>query len=141
LTILAAACALVDDLVDSGSFSAAQVSACDYGILTTMAATCGLVIQPGTTTIEEHGFGSQEHFWGIEVEAYLKDTGDPTVVLANTWHIHDAVIAIVSSGSTLNTPTRKALVTGAVKERDLIASFGGNDFIPVSFTVQVREDC
>jgi hypothetical protein len=48
MTLVAATCALIDDIVDSGSFLRTQVSACDFGILDSMPA-CALTIRPGQT--------------------------------------------------------------------------------------------
>lgn len=140
MTILAAACAFVDEMVESGSFLRTQVSACDYGVL--LGNACAIVVRPGTSTTTEYGFGLQtQRTWRLRAECYIRDTGDVVETMSRVWHMHDAVNGAITGGSTLQTATRLARATTFDHSPDVFAEFGGNDFIPVFVTVEVQEEC
>ena len=139
MTILAAACAFVDELVESGSFLRTQVSACDYGVL--IGNACAVVVQPTTSTADEYAYGQIQRTWRLRAECYIRDTGDVVETMSRVWHMHDAIDGAISGGSTLNTATRLARATLFDRPPDVFAEFGGNDYIPVFVTVEVQEEC
>jgi len=139
VTIVAAACAFVDEMVESGSFLRTQVSACDYGVL--IGNACAIVVQPGTSTVDEYALGQLQRTWRMRAECYVRDTGDVVETMARVWHMHDAVDGAISSGSTLQTPHRMARATTFDRPPDVFAEFGGNDYIPIFVTVEVQEEC
>ena len=139
MTILAAACAFVDELVESGSFLRTQVSACDYGVL--IGNACAVVVQPGVSTVGEYAMGQLQRTWRLRAECYIRDTGDVVETMSRVWHMHDAIDGAISSGSTLQTRHRQARATTFDRPADVFAEFGGNDYIPVFVTVEVQEEC
>ena len=139
MTIKAAASALIDDLVDSGSFLRTQVSACDYGVLEGNA--CAIVVQPESSTLEEHVYGALERVWGLRAECFIRDTGDVQATLTAVWDIHDAVDGAIASGSNLNTATRRARARAFTRAPDTFVEFQGNDYLPVYVLIEVREEC
>lgn len=140
MTILAAASALIDDLVDSGSFHRTQVSACDYGILDTSGAGCVVILQPGQSTFEMIGFGGPTwDMWGIVAECYIRMTGHSVPTLTKVWQIHDVIKACVA-GSNVNTGARMAEVTGMNRPQNTFFEIGGHDFLPVFVNIKVSED-
>lgn len=140
MTIKAAASAIIDDLIESGSFLRRQVSACDYGVLDNTSG-CAIVLQPGHSTFEVIAYGGvMENLWGIVAECYVRDTGIVTQTLTRTWDIIDAVEGAISGGSNANSGDLRTQVTTISRTRDLFVEFGGNDFIPVYVTIQVAED-
>jgi hypothetical protein len=139
MTMMTAACALIDDLVDSGSFLRTQVSACDYGILDQMPA-CAVTLRPGLSTFDSEGFG---HFfadhWGWSVEGWVQDSGDVEQTLKSIITMHDSLRGAIVAGSITNTNTRAAHVTSITHNPQSVWNFGGPDYFLVTATVQVSE--
>ena len=142
MTIKAAASALIDDLVDSGSFLRTQVSACDYGILDTPdAAGCAIVLQPSQSNFDLIAYGGVTNdIWGIGAECMVRDTGNAQETLTRVWDIVDAVKTAINSGTCGNTATRTSRVSSISRPRDVFISFHGNDFLPVYVNIVVQED-
>jgi len=141
VTIKSAASAIIDDLVNSGSFLRTQVSACDYGVMDTAAAGCAIVIQPSQSTFNLIGYGGVTNdVWGITAECYVRETGNAEQTLTRVWDIIDAVKTAVNSGTCGNTTTRVVQVTNINRPRAVYESLGGNDFLPVFVNITAQED-
>lgn len=142
--ILKAACAIIDDLVGSGSFLSDQVSACDYGILDKPATSgCAVVLQPGVSSYDLIGYGGISLArWSILAECYVRDTGDVPETLGRVWQIHDVVKEAIDAGSNINPSdnTRTGRVSNINRPQNVFVEFGGNDFIPIYVTIEVKED-
>lgn len=140
-TIKNCASLIIDDLVASGSFLRTQVSACDYAILETSAATCAIVVQPLTSTARPLAFGTQEYAWGFRLECYVKDTGRVPDTLTRVYDIHDAVAAAIMTGACLhNDAGRDARVTSFSRPPDSFVEFNGHDYLPVYISVTVTDE-
>jgi hypothetical protein len=143
MTLLAATCALVDDIVDSGSFLRTEVSACDFGVLGETAA-CAVTVRPGVSSFNYIGYGGvTECTWGLTVSGWVEDTGNVTETLANVIHMHDAlraaIVAIVG-GSRANCASLTTRVTAMSHNPDVVYNYGGPDFLLVNAMVTARED-
>jgi len=138
-TIKSCASALLDDLVDSGSFLRSQVSACDYAVLES-GATCAIVVQPLTSTARPLTFGTQEYAWGFRLECYVKDTGRVPDTLTRVYDIQDAVAGAIMTGSNLRTAERDARVTSFSRPPDSFVEFNGHDYLPVYISVTVTDE-
>jgi hypothetical protein len=138
-SIKTAASHLANDFIESASFTARQVSACDYGVLDNSGA-CAIVIQPLTSSIEWGVYDGIMPTWGMRVEAYIKDTGNPCAVLTRVWDIHDVITEIVTTGSTINTLHRSARPVSFSRPPDSYIEFNGTDYLPVYVTVEVKEE-
>ena len=149
--ILEAASALVDDFVTTGSFTRDQVSACDYGILDKVSGTgeasnlaaCAIVFRPGTGTYTQMAYGGiRQAYWNIRAEGYIPVTGNIGTDWGRVWRLIDAIDAAVAGGATIQASggARTARVSGFIQPQDILVEFGGNDFIPVYVTVEVRQD-
>lgn len=140
MTLLAATCALIDDIVDSGSFLRTQVSACDFGILDSMPA-CAVTIRPSQSSMEYIGYGSVSDIrWGLNVEGWVKHTGDVEQTLANVIHIHDALRAAIIGGSRANCGSLTTWVDSMRHNSNEAFTFGGPDYLLVTANVTARED-
>jgi len=140
MTIKAAGNAIINDLVESGSFLRRQVSMNDYGVLDNTSG-CAIVLQPGNSTFEVIAYGGvTRDLWGLVAECYVRDTGIVTETLTRTWDIIDAVMGAVSGGSNGNSGDMTSKVSTITKPRDTFVEFGGNDFIPIYVTIVVQED-
>ena len=130
---------LVDDLVTSGSFSADQVSACDYGVLDS-AGGCAVVVVPTgwTTDYHSYGLGNLAVVWNLRVECYVKDTGNPVTTQTRIWDIQDAVCEAVATGTCSNAEPRRARPAEGLVP-DVVVNLGGPDLYPVYVTVRVEE--
>ena len=140
MTIKAAGSAIIDDLVDSGSFLRRQVSMFDYGVLDNTSG-CAIVLQPSNSTFEIIGYGGvTQDLWGIVAECYVRDTGIVSETLTRVWDIIDAVKGAVSGGLNGNSGDRTTKVSTITRTSNVFVEFGGNDFIPVYVTISVQED-
>jgi len=137
-SIKTCASALIDDLVESGSFLRSQISACDYGVLG--SATCSIVVQPLTSTTSWATWNTLDFIWGLRLECYIRDTNNPIEVLTMVWDMHDAILGAIMAGSNLNTLHRKARPVSFERPPDTFAEYGGHDFVPVYITVAVEEE-
>jgi hypothetical protein len=129
----------VDDLVDSGSFLSTQVSACDYGVLDTKAG-CAIVVQPQSSTTTWATWNTAQFNWGLRLECFIQDTGNPVQVLTRVWDIQDAVIGAILAGSNLNTAHRSARPVALDRPADTFVEFAGHDYVPVYVNVLVEEE-
>jgi len=50
--------------------------------------------------------------WGINGEAFLKDTGDPELVMSRVWQVHDDLYNTISKDDTLNGAAFSSALTG-----------------------------
>lgn len=141
MTAVLAACALVDDLVGSGSFTNLQVSACDYGILTTRANACAVTVRPALSGFEILGYGSvTKDVWGFQVDGWVQDSGDVVKTLANVIIMHDALKGAIVGGTVTNCASRQSRITSMQHVPDQAWNFGGPDYFKVTANVQVEED-
>jgi len=139
MTIKSAASALVDDIVEAGSFSRTQVSACDYGVIEKTA--CALVIQPGESTFTVHSYGAvYEDAWGLRIEGFLQDTGKVPDTVAALYDFLDAIRGSVVGGSNLNTATRIGTLVSINYNPDVAWDYGGLEYLRVIAIMAVRED-
>lgn len=128
------------DLVESPYFSGRDVSACGYRVLDTCAA-CALIMQPMemTSMVDVYGTETEDEFQ-IGVEGYLREGMDPAAAMGRSWELYDAVVDAVKSGSHLNGPSaRLAWVSRCTRPRLTTAEINGHSFVPLFFTVTVRE--
>ncbi|MFH1745562.1 MAG: hypothetical protein ABIG44_00825 [Planctomycetota bacterium] len=135
----AAGAALISDFIESGSFAWDQISACDYGVLDGSAA-CALMVWPGGGAGNWATWSTVNFTWNLQVRAFLRDTNNPCAVLTRVWDIQEAIIAVVLTGSNVNTLTRKALPVAIDAPMDTFYEFHGHDFIPVTVSVQIEEE-
>lgn len=140
MTIKTAACAIIDDLVDSGSFLRTQVSACDFGLLDA-GPTCVVILRPGLSTFESVAYGGVlENTWGLIAQGWIKDTGSVTEDLGRVWDMHDALLGAISGGSNANGPTLLTRVVSMSHDPNSLFVFGGNGYFLVNATITSRED-
>jgi hypothetical protein len=130
---------LRQDLIDSGSFLASEVSACDYGILNS-CNTCAVMIAPGESEEALAVFGGDtDSEIELTLEIYLPERMDPTDALARRWQVHSVIPLAVQSGSNLDRLNRVVRSFRFSCPRNAFAEFGGQVFIPVYCTVTMGE--
>ena len=140
MTMVKAACCIIDDLVESGSFLRTQVSASDFGIMDNMPA-CAIVLRPSQTTLNRVAYGNiPEIFWGFQALCYLQDTGDVEETLGNIIQIHDSFERAIRSGCFANCGSLTTWVNGLSHNWNDIYNFGGPDYFLVTAAVVSRED-
>ena len=141
MTMKTAASAIIDDLVESGSFLRGQVSACDYGVLDT-GGGCAVVVRPGNSSLEVIGYGGIElNTWGFTVQGYIKDQGNVVQLLTGVYDMHDALREAINTGTCANNTLMTTKVNGFLHNPDVsFISPGGQDFALVTATVTTRED-
>jgi hypothetical protein len=93
-------------LTACGPWDETEISTCDFGIIESTSG-CALMFLPGTTTITPNRNNNAPargylRAWGINGEAYLKDTGDPELVLSRVWQVHDDLYNTIRKDDTLN---------------------------------------
>jgi hypothetical protein len=138
MTIKTAASAIVDDLVDSGSFLRTQVSACDFGVLDNMS-TCAVTVEPNLSTFRYIGYGGvREDSWGFMVTGWVRDMGDVEGTLGRMYDMHDALIGAVNGGSIANCASLYTRVE-SIQVLPPLSLAGGDVFMVQANTVS-RED-
>lgn len=139
MTLRTAVCALVDGLVESGSFLRTQVSACDFGILDTMPASA-VTVRPGLSSFTVIGYGGvTEDAWGLLVQGWIRDAGVVTETLTRVIEMHDALKGAIS-GSVTNSASLVSRVASISHSPDVVWNFGGPDYFLVTANVIARED-
>ena len=103
-------------LTACGPFDENEISTCDFGILESTSG-CGLMFLPGTTAITPNRNNNAPargylRAWGINGEAFLKDTGDPELVMSRVWQVHDDLYNTISKDDTLNGAAFSSALTG-----------------------------
>jgi len=141
MTIKAAASAIIDDLVDSGSFLRTQVSACDFGILDG-GGGCAVIVRPGISSMNYIGFGGvSEDTWGFLVHGYVNDTGNVVETMTRVLDMHDALKGAINGGSNANNSQYTTRVVSTNHNPDATwVSLGGREFLLVTANVTTRED-
>ena len=135
---------LFTTLTTCGPWDDTEVSTCDFGILESTSA-CAIVFMPGNSTIEPNHVNNAPargylRHWGIGGIGYLKDTGDPELVLARVWQFYDDLYNTVRKDDTLNgaafssmlTDITFDLTTGGVE-------VGGQFFMAVPWRIEAEE--
>jgi len=126
-------------LIAASAFDSGNVSLDDYGIMTT-SNTCALIITPGGMSAERHAYGeSWERTWDLEIEAYVKYTGDAQKALHNVWKLADEVIGAVYADQNLSSSACSAIVSDMDRPRNVEVEMGGNTWLPLYFTIEVME--
>ena len=141
MTALASASAIIDDLVESGSFLRTQVSACDYGILNKTTG-CAVILRPSTATFVPHAAygGGSIDTWGFIAECYIRHMKDPEVSLKNVIQMYDVIKTAVSSGSNANTIILTTKVNSISHNPNVFFTAGGADFLLVTANITSMED-
>lgn len=127
-----------------GPWDETEISTCDFGILESTSA-CAIVFMPGTTVITPNrnrsapsrGYLRQ---WGIRGRGYIKDTGDPELVLTRVWQFCDDLYNTLVKDDTLNGTAFSSqlntidfdMVTGGI-------DVAGQFFMEIPFTLTAEE--
>jgi hypothetical protein len=141
MTVKSAASAIVDDIVDSGSFLRTQVSACDFGVIDTGGACC-VVVRPGFSSSHEYiGYGGvSEDSWRFRVMGYIKFSGDVADTMGKVLDMHDALKGAVNGGSRANCASLTTRVNSIEHNPDEMLEIGGMFYSQVTANVTARED-
>lgn len=114
MTIVAMRNGLVTTIQNYGKWSASQISTCDFGIAELAASV--VVLQPQSirvTPLTHYASTNvrhkmQEHnIFGVVM---VKDTGNPTQLLADMWTAVDDIYNSVNSDDTLNGAVKSAYI-------------------------------
>ena len=136
---------LVETLKDSGKWTAAEISTCDFGLMTTSA--CCIILQPGPgTQIEPLALMGGDMVrgsvvrWEIAGMLFVKDPGNPTCLLGALWTACDDILAAVHRDDTLNGAAQVSGVTAISRPSiDSFVSDGSTDWGYISFTVRAED--
>jgi hypothetical protein len=136
---------LVETLKDSGKWSAAEISTCDFGLMTT-SASC-VILQPGPgTQIEPLSLMGGDNVRGLRVTwemsgmVFVKDPGAPTCLLGSLWTACDDILGAVHRDDTLNGAAQVAMVSAISRPSlDSFVTDGSTDWGYIAFTVRAEE--
>ena len=137
---------LIVTLAAASAFDTKQISGSDYGILET-SDSCAIMVMPLGISSEPLTFGAPRQrliTWELDVQAYVKDTGDPITVLGNLWVIADEVRGALDSDDKLDSSCKKAKIRSATQPKGVgrgpdAVDAGGATWIPWYFTVAADE--
>jgi|GEM_PF-5527530 len=137
---------LIATLVAASAFDTGQISGCDYGVLE-ISDSCAILVMPLGISSEPITFGAPRQrliTWELDVQAYVKDMGDPVTVLGNLWVIADEMRAAIDSDDTLNGSCKKSMIRSATQPKGTgrgpdAVDAGGATWIPWYFTVAADE--
>jgi hypothetical protein len=140
MTAKASASAIIDDLVDSGSFLRTQVSACDYGILDRTTG-CAVIVRPSNSSFELVGYGGGRiDTWGFAAEGFIRETGDVVETLTRVLDMQDALLGAISNGSNANCASVSTVVRSMGHNPNVFFEAGGNAFLMVTAQITSTED-
>lgn len=130
---------LITTLTTASAFDVGNVTKNDYGILGTTAA-CALVVAPARFEGNVFAYGHRWQInWAIDIDTYIKDTGDPVATLNNVWTISNEVIEAIRTDPSLNSSACQSVVSSMDNPREGIIEIAGNNWLPVYFTVTATE--
>jgi len=135
---------LVTTIQNYGKYSAAEISASDFGIMNT-SASC-VVLQPGAgTTITPISYGTgtiraKTKRWSITGMVFVKDPGNAKTMLGNLWTACDDIYESVNSDDTLSNSCDAAMITSISRpSMDTFITDGNIDWGYISFEVVAEE--
>ena len=106
----------INTIAAYGKWSASQISACDFGIMT-LCASC-VLLQPGAgTTIAPLSIGdatvarATEKTWSIAGRVMVKDMGDSKTMLQRLWTACDDIYESLRSDEDLGGTAKASMVT------------------------------
>lgn len=102
-------------LTACGPYSASEVSACDFGILTDTSG-CAVLFMPGTANFAPLAFGGQvsrhdNRMWGVSGQIWVKDLADNLAFNGRVWQAPDDFYHTIQKDNTLNGTCKNARVT------------------------------
>ena len=135
---------LVTTIQNYGKWTAAEISASDFGIMNT-SASC-VVLQPGAGTtiapisIGTHTIRSKTKTWSITGMVFVKDPGNAKTMLGNLWTACDDIYESVNSDDTLNGSCDAAMITAISRPSvDTFVTDGNIDWGYITFEVVAEE--
>jgi len=126
----------------SGPWAASEISACAFDVLE-QSSGCAIVLMPGpTSTIEPYRMGNPRGYlrrWGMQGTVYIKDNGDPTLLLSKLWQAHDDLYSTISKDDTLQASACAAALTGVSYRKGDFEEVAGALWATVDFTIEADE--
>jgi len=133
---------LVATIQAHGKWAASQISTCDFGIVELSASTVILAPGPNTSvrpfTFEGDSPSSRQKEVRYEISGYVfvKDPGDPTLLLGRLWTACDDIFGSVNRDDSLGGAVQAAhIATIGRPDPDLFYTLNGVAYAPVRFTV------
>jgi len=136
---------LVATIIAGSKFLPSEVSASDFGIMTTSASCVVLAPGPGTmveplTLMGGDKVRGNRKTWEIAGMVIVKDPGNPTCLLGALWTACDDIYASVHRDDTLNGAAQAATVTRISRpSMDAFISDGNVDWGYINFSVTAEE--
>lgn len=149
MTLAAIRAGVIATLVDSGKWTNAQVSACDFGIAEQSA--CSVILQPGADSrFELLNFGTfgpaacgardKIRSWRINGILLIKDRGDPKLLLGDLWKGADDLYTALSADDTFNgSACSGQLETISRPAIDAFVESAGADYGFLTFSILASE--
>ena len=149
MTLIAIRNGVLDVLVNSGKWTRAQVSACDFGIAEQSA--CSVILQPGADSrfeLLDYGgmapgaCGARDKIrsWRINGILLVKDRGDPKLLLGDLWTGADDLYTALSGDDTFNgSACAGQLETISRPAIDAFVESAGADYGFLTFSVLASE--
>jgi len=135
--------ATVTVLTAASEFSANEVSANDYNILTSAPWACAIVVR-------FRGFDTEPLTYGlprgksvvtlIDIEGYVRDQGDTVTVLSNITKLSDDIFNVLHQAEGLSGSAKKTLTTrGRVPTGIAVEDMGGFQWLPVVINLSAEQ--
>lgn len=137
-------------LVACGPWSASEISASSFDVLTnTAAGGCAIVILPGPfASFEPESVGAgntalnYKNIWQVHGTLYIQDTGDAMALFAKAWQAHDDLRATIAKDVTLQGAlgANGAAYLSRIAYNDrAFMKISGRLYSPVDFWITVQE--
>jgi hypothetical protein len=134
---------VVTTIQNYGAWAAAEISTCDFGLMT-FNASC-VVLEPGPATLItpiSHGTSTRrdKHIrHQIYGRVFIKDPGSVPTFLSQLWKAHDDIFNSIHSDDTFNGSCEAGMLETIGVPTDTFISDGNTDFRYVEFTIIADE--
>ena len=131
--------ALVTMLSAASVFGSGNVNKNSYKVLETAACSAAVISLNSVRSVAVAFGNDRERTWSMGINAYIKDTGDPSDALNRVFNIADKVVACLDADDTILGTIDKVTNISITRNENKFTQAGGSVWLPVDIVVELTE--